>query len=190
MRGKTYLYCEQCRSFWTKRALQVVEVNQRPAPKDSRVSLIYEPNGTDHNDLVLRIDNWAHRSDTYYYELDHPANKPPDVIAAIRGLLIQWQAAIEGLADGELTYLPHDFSDQYSGWIRCQRTGSSIDVIPGWSSLEGWAFYPRDFREEAAGLADFAAIDDFGDPIRLPRTRLLADVAASLADLDAIPNAG
>lgn len=153
------------------------------APAATALSLTYEPNGSGHNDLVLRIGASARRSDSYYYQLDHAEDQPADEMRSIRELLTGWIAAVEGCGDGEEVLLPHAFFDQCSGWLRCSRRGESFEVVDGWSNIEGWSFNPSDFAEMAEEVADFRVDDDFGPPVVLSRASLLADIKASLAAL-------
>jgi len=147
------------------------------------VSLVYEPNETDHDDLVLRVGTWANRSDSYYYALDHPGGQQPDPVAAMRALLTGWKAVVEACADGEVVWLPHDFSDQCSGWLRCHRRGDTFGVVDGWAGVEGWAFSPSDFEDAAGRLDDFTPHYDFGVPVYVERQQLLDDIQASLLEL-------
>ncbi len=178
---KAYPYCPRCHVFWPNaKVLALVHAHRRSPPPSSVVSLVYEPNGTDHNDLILRLGTWANRSDSYYYVLDHAAAHEPDPVAAIRAMLMAWRAAVEACADGDVVWLPHDFSDQYSGWLRCLRRGDTCEVVDGWASVEGWAFYPSDFVDALGRLDDFRPHDDFGEPVRVDRQKLLVDIQASL----------
>ncbi|MCB9684955.1 MAG: hypothetical protein H6738_15440 [Alphaproteobacteria bacterium] len=182
--GHTDPYCPRCHAFWADpKVLALVRVHRR-IPPSSVVSLVYEPNGTDHHDVILRVATWAHRSDSYYYVLDHPVGQEPDPVAAIRALLVGWQAAVEACADGEVAWLAHHFSDRYSGWLRCLRRGDAFEIVDGWAGLEGWAFYPSDFAKVVGRLDDFTPHHDFGEPVRVARQQLLADIQASVSTLD------
>ncbi len=183
--GRSYPYCPRCHAFWSNpKVLALVHAHRRSPPPSSVVSLVYEPNETDHNDLILRVATWANRSDSYYYILDHAVGHEPDPVEAVRALLLGWRAAVEACADGEVAWLPHDFSDQYSGWLRCLRRGDTFEIVDGWAGVEGWAFYPSDFGEAVGCLDDFAPHDDFGEPVRVARQQFLADIQASRSALD------
>ncbi|MEO0600384.1 MAG: hypothetical protein AAF211_03055, partial [Myxococcota bacterium] len=96
------------------------------------MSLTYEPNGTEHHDLVLRVGTWAHRSDSYYYALDHTEGRPSDPSASLRALLRGWLEEVEACPDQETIFLPHDFSDQSSGWLRAHLRGETFALVDGW----------------------------------------------------------
>lgn len=181
-RGSSYPYCPRCRVFWPNpERLALVHAHRRSPPPSATVSLVYEPNGTEHRDLILRVGTWADRNDSYYFALDHPADQEPDAGGSVRAMLLGWLAAVETCADGEVAWLPHDFSDQHSGWLRCLRRGDAFEIVDGWAGLEGWAFYPSHFEEAVDRLDDFAPYDDFGEPERVERQQLLADIRASLS---------
>jgi hypothetical protein len=152
---------------------------RRQPPRDSLVSFVFESNETDHDDLVLRVGEWAHRSDSYYYELDHPDGTKPDTVASITTMLSQWISSVDQAKVGDSIYLPHDFSDQCTGWLRCKRVSETdFEIVAGWSSIEGYSFYPSDYGEVASGMSDFSPIEDI-EPFRMSRQKLLADIEAS-----------
>jgi Zn-finger nucleic acid-binding protein len=171
-------YCPECKSWWDLKKLERVHRFRKPAPRERSVSLVFEPNETDHDDLVLRVGKWAHRSDSYYYELDHPADEPSDTVASIRAMLSQWLSSVSSARVGDAVYLPHDFSDQCTGWIRCKRISKTdFEIVAGWSLVEGYSFYPSDYGDVAREMADFEPIEDF-EPFRISRQKLLADIVA------------
>lgn len=108
--------------------------------------LRFEDNGTAHGDIVLRLGGERWVSDSYYLALDQellPEREDADKVRAVlRRLLEQWCTAIERLPDGGTAYLPYDFSDQYTGWLSCERSGDLMAVSRGWAEMEGWSFFP------------------------------------------------
>ncbi|MFE4650499.1 hypothetical protein [Streptomyces sp. NPDC056707] len=74
---------------------------------------------------------------------------------------------------GGTVYLPYDFSDQCTAWLRVSSSdGQTAEVQAGWSLIEGWGIYPSDYLSPARVVADF-------DPISG------AQVVCSLIDLAA-----
>ena len=71
-------------------------------------------------------------------------------------MLGAWLQALLAAADGELIYLPFDFSDEYTRWIACQRDGDQLLVVFGWAEVEGWAISPSDFSEYQKDLPGFS----------------------------------
>jgi Zn-finger nucleic acid-binding protein len=176
--------CPVCGQVWgDAKTLALVRRHRRPPPGGTVLSLVYEPNGTDHDDLVLRIGRQAHRSDSYYYGLDHAPGEQPDVAGSLLKLLDGWALAVQACGEGQTTYLPHAFFDQCSGWLCCTRLGDSFEVVDGWSEVEGWAFYPSDFADKAGSMNDFLPMDESAPPIVLAKTKLLADIEASKSAL-------
>lgn len=159
-----------------------------PFPKDTVLSLTYEPNGTSHDDVLLRVGTWAERSDSYYYELDHRPDEPVDAARAIRALLRSWVTDIESCADGDKVFLPHAFFDQCTGWLRCTRSGSVFQVVDGWSNIEGFSIYPSDYADRAKAMSDFRPHDEFGGPVVLNQSKLLSDIQASIDALKSARN--
>lgn len=178
--GGKHAYCESCRAFAPRqKVLERIHKHRRPAPI-LELSLVYEPSGSDHNDLVLRLGPWTRRVDTYYFALDRSGS----VAEVLGGLLRQWSEFVQGLVPGGLTHLVYDFSDQYSGWLRVSFDGEELWIEPGWSKLEGYAFYPSDTGQQARELADFEADPEFGEPLKVSKRRFDRCIQECLALLD------
>ncbi len=174
-------YCEGCQSWWTDLAhLMAAHRHRRPAPLDSVVSLVLEDNGTEHDDLVVRVGTWAHRADSYYHALDHRPDSPPDTLSSIRAMLSQWLDVTSEAKDGTSFYLPFDFSDQCTGWLRGQGEDGGVTIQPGWSSREGWSFYPSTFHVEGIAPTDFRVAPG-SQPLSIPVSDLIDDIRRSLA---------
>jgi len=111
-----------------------------------RISFRFEHNGTFHNDLVLQIGEQEWRCDSYYLQIDR--GMLPDredaakVRAVLRRLLDQWCTALGRLSDGQSCYLPYDFSDQYTGWLRCTLDGDRLRVQLGTAGVQGHSLPP------------------------------------------------
>lgn len=123
------------------------------------LSLRFEDNGTDHDDLVLLFAGQSRTCDAYYLALDRQLladrEDADKVHAVLRRLLEQWLAAAEGLPEGGTAYLPYDFSDQYTGWLRCQRSAGEVTVAIGWAEVEGWSFFSSAVPEYLSCLPGF-----------------------------------
>jgi hypothetical protein len=180
--GYEYLVCKGCQYWWTDGKLDLCRRHMRQRPDCTLMSLVYEPNGTDHDDLVMGLASWRYRCDTYYYELDHPAGSDSDVPGTIRRMLEMWLQDLQRCSKGQSVYLPYDFSDQYTGWIKCALV-SDIEwqITPGWSDKEGWAFDPSDYEDVAKGLDDFRPVKD-GIQFVVESDALYADIALAIAD--------
>ncbi|MFJ1769656.1 hypothetical protein ACIOFQ_05460 [[Kitasatospora] papulosa] len=127
-----------------------------------------------HDDLRLRIGSYQHRCDSYYFTLDDSPLVPGSLGLRLWRLLEQWSSQVASLRDeGGTVYLPYDFSDQCTAWLRVSSSdGQTAEVQAGWSLIEGWGIYPSDYRSTAPAVTDFDPIDG-------------AQVACSLIDLAA-----
>ena len=105
------------------------------------ISLRYEDNNTGHNDVVFLFAGQTSSCDSYYFALDGalmPERQDVHKIRLVlRRLVEQWLTAVENIPEGGAVYLPYDFSDQYTGWLRCARSGNRVNVCQGWSPIEG-----------------------------------------------------
>jgi len=127
------VYCSGCDYWWTDKHLEMVRAHRREPPAGSRVSLVLEPNGTDHRDLILRLGPFVHRSDSYYYALDHPVGVRASAAGSLRLLLAWWHHVVSQSSEGAEPFcLAHDFSDQCTGWIQGTVRGGEVRLIPGW----------------------------------------------------------
>jgi hypothetical protein len=147
------------------------------------LSLCYEDNDTAHDDLFLRFAGQIYVGDSYYFALDRgmqPDDESPGKVkAVVRKLLEQWLTAAAGLADGGTAFLPFDFSDQSTGWLRCQRRGNEMDVSKGYSLVQGHSLFPSVVGEYVYSLPDFY-ID--GPTVKSDREDLLQAIWNSLAE--------
>ena len=149
------------------------------------LSLRYEHNDTGHNDVFLRFAGETYVCDSYYFALDRallPDNgSAVKVKAVVRKLLEQWLTATANLLDGGTTFLPYDFSDQYTGWLRCQRRGSEMDVSKGYALVEGHSLFPSEVGEYLSCLPGFKLN---GPTIESSREGLLRAIRDSLAEAE------
>ena len=147
------------------------------------LSLRYEDNGTDHDDLVLHFAGQTRVCDSYYFALDRtlrPQDESPDKVKMIlRALLEQWLTAATNLPDAGTTFLPYDFSDQYTGWLCCRRNGNEMAVTLGWDEgVQGWSIFPSEIGGYLSRLPSFKAD---GPAIKSNRDDLLQAILDSLA---------
>jgi hypothetical protein len=95
------------------------------------------PGNGGHADLTLRLGNWIHTCDSYFFAIDAENTNSNVTKASVAGviqqLLRQWMERVTELGENEITYLPFDFSDQCSAWVRVVRSGDRLEVQPGWS---------------------------------------------------------
>jgi hypothetical protein len=94
------------------------------------LSLRYEDNGTLHDDIQLQLENETWTCDSYYFALDRNVQEDDEsttkVKAVLSKLLEQWLTVATDLPDAGTAFLPFDFSDQCTAWVRCQRLGDEM----------------------------------------------------------------
>ncbi|MDX2650538.1 hypothetical protein PV341_44735, partial [Streptomyces sp. PA03-1a] len=115
-----------------------------------------------HNDLRLHIGGHRHTCDSYYLTLESR-----HLGANLTRLLEQWIEQVNELRDaGGTAYLPYDFSDQCTAWLRVSSTdGDTAVVQAGWSLIEAWGIETSDYRATAPDITDGSAAglgDRFG----------------------------
>lgn len=123
------------------------------------LSLTFNDNGRAHDDVELRFADQQWICDSYYYALDDEVlpgvENQAKVRAVMRRLLEQWQDATRNLTVGQIAFLPYDFSDEYTGWLRCTRTAKGFVIVHGWSNVEGYSFLPSNIGKLVFELSDF-----------------------------------
>ncbi|MFF3904401.1 hypothetical protein [[Kitasatospora] papulosa] len=138
-----------------------------------------------HDDLRLRIGPHQHRCDSYYFALDDSPAAPGNLGLRLSRLLKQWSSQVASLMDeGGTAYLPYDFSDQCTAWLRVTSTdGQTAKVQAGWSLIEGWGIYPSDYLSTAPTVTDFDPIS--GAQVECSLIGLAARIEANRAILEA-----
>ncbi len=134
--------------------------------------------------LILQFGAWTHVCDEYYLALDRGIapddESPAKVRRVLARLLEQWRAALCEAPAGTDIFLPYDFSDQSTAWLRGRVEEWGVTVQPGWSAVEGWSFFPSDITSHVRCLSDFEPLDDVV-PLSAPRNVWIAEIDASLA---------
>jgi len=146
------------------------------------LSLNFVDNGTEHNDIVLEWAGQTWVCDSYYLALDDYLQPEVEDAAKTRAVLWrvleQWLEVLNELRVDEIAFLPYDFSDQYTGWLRCTRRQDGFLVARGWSNVEGWSFAPS----RVGGL--LRNLDGFrtdGPSVELPTEELLESIRKSMS---------
>ncbi|MDQ8706657.1 hypothetical protein RCO28_29905 [Streptomyces sp. LHD-70] len=126
----------------------------------------------DHRDLRLHIGAHRHTCDSYYLAIDESPTAVQHLGSGLARLLDQWMEQVDELrGTGGIAYLPYDFSDQCTAWLRVSSAdGGTADVQAGWSLVEGYGFDPSNYRATAPEITDFEPISN-------------AQIACSLEDL-------
>lgn len=151
------------------------------------LNFAFKPNRTGHDDVTLRFADQEWICDSYYLALDNELlpdiENEQKVCVVFRRLLEQWLEAIRTLDVDDVAYLPYDFSDQYTGWLRCICTPLGYVLAHGWSSVEGWSFAPSAAGTLMHELRDFRAS---GTERAMKADELVAAIGSSLESVAAL----
>lgn len=104
--------------------------------------ITYDDNGTSHDDITIQLGEFVSVCDSYYLhqESDEDVPAPLKVRAALSQLMAAWTV---GLSDcTETCYLLCELHDEFSRWIRCDRTEDAFLVQYGWSIEAGHDLHP------------------------------------------------
>lgn len=126
-----------------------------------KLHLAFVDNETLHADIILNFAGRQWLCDSYYFALDRhllpECEDAAKIGMALRRLLEQWHAALKKTRVAEAVFLPYDFSDQYTGWLRCTRTDDGFVIVRGWSGVEGWSLSPSNIGNLLYRLESFHA---------------------------------
>ncbi len=128
--------------------------------------LTFDDQGTQHGDILLECGDYARHVDSYYFGLDPAVRDQPEgrrVRASLEQLLDQWLVAVRDAAPDQSVFLPFEFADEYTGWLRVTVEGDRVRCRPGWSAIPGHAVYPSRIGPHLANVADFDPIPDAED---------------------------
>ncbi|MFE7546821.1 hypothetical protein [Streptomyces gardneri] len=116
----------------------------------------------DHDDLCLHIGAYRHTCDSYYLAIDESPTASRHLGADLARLLEQWRDQVDELkGKGGTAYLPYDFSDQCTAWLRVTSVdGRDAEVSAGWNGVEGWSINPSNYVETAPEITDFKPLPD------------------------------
>lgn len=109
------------------------------------IELEFHDNGRFHDDLILHVGQETWVCDSYYLLID--PNVPGDenaskVTVALKRLLEQWRDVVRALPEGGVCFLPYDFSDEYTAWLRCEARGHELLVQRVWADVAGYSIWP------------------------------------------------
>ncbi len=151
------------------------------------LSLTFEDTGTLHNDLVLRLDGFDRRCDTFYLANDTevlPDRRDAEKVRIVLvRLLEQWRSDVESIGDGGTTYLPYEFDDECSGWLRVDASDDgTMAILPVWSKLEGWAFNASSYALGQDGIGNTEPVWATLRPQRMTRAEALSRIAEAIVE--------
>ncbi len=113
--------------------------------------LEFRDNNTLHNDLIFNFDGQIIECDSYYFALDRliePEKEDSNKIKKVlTKLLEQWQLYVSRSKSGEIIFLPFDFSDEYTGCLKCEFQNSEVCTTVGYLGFEGWILFPSDISK-------------------------------------------
>ena len=147
--------------------------------------LEFRDNNTHHNDLFLHFGDQIIECDSYYFALDRnvePEKEDIDKIkAVIKELLNQWKMYVSRAKSGEIIYLPFDFSDEYTGCLKCEFEDDFVSLTVGYLQFEGWLFFPSDISSYIKSNKLFIKSKD--SIIKLKRGYFLKQIKQNIQDI-------
>lgn len=66
------------------------------------------------------------------------------VKTVLKKLLDQWKLYVSRMKADEIIYLPFDFSDEYTGCLRCEFQNDFVLLTVGYLQSVGWLIFPSD----------------------------------------------
>jgi hypothetical protein len=146
----------------------------------------FRDNGSAHDDLHLCLEGYSRTMDSYYLAIDPlmlPNQESSDKVRRVLIMLLErWIEVLLQATPARPAYLPFDFSDQYTGCLSCRPDGDFVEIVPGFSSREGWNVGPSDPGDYFFGITDFRR--DTPSPIRMTREEFLSRIRESITETE------
>jgi hypothetical protein len=130
----------------------------------------------------ILVNNAAVFPPSLFVEVSEDVDK---IRAVLRRLLQQWLSAVENVRDNDTVYLPYDFSDQYTGWLSCFRSGILASICLGWDTVEGWSISPSAVGHYLTHLPGFRSD---GPTVQVPIKELVEAIHNSITQIDGLAN--
>ena len=140
---------------------------------------IVEVSLTDAEQFSVRVGEEQRSGELYYLGIDpKAADHDCSAEVGLQNLISGWITELISAEEGRILYLPFDFSDEFTRWLACERTGSEVTCVFGMAEVEGWSFSPSDFGGLAKSLQGFQA-DVPTNPQTFYLPRMLSDLRQS-----------
>lgn len=116
-----------------------------------------------HDDLLFSIPGLIEKQifDTYYFFWAfNPQSKVTlsETQQRVARLLCYWEEKVQESQEGDIIYLPVDFSDEWTGCVRMIARDKALVLAYGRSSREGYSVDPLNPQDYYKNVADFRAI--------------------------------
>lgn len=138
---------------------------------------------SDSEQFSIRVGDEQRTGELYYLGIDPQA---PDhdcsAVEGLRRLISGWITELIAADDRRILYLPFDFSDEYTRWLACEKSGSQVTCVFGMAEVEGWSFSPSDFSGLARSLEGFEP-DQPTNPQTFYLPRVLSNLRQSCSQL-------
>ena len=98
--------------------------------------------------------------DTYYFALAiEPKDGIKEIKNAVAELIASWNKKQTEMENGQVIYLPIDFSEEYTGCLRVEKK-NDLNLTYGFSRREGWSVDPINPTEYYESISDFDSESD------------------------------
>lgn len=128
--------------------------------------LTFDDQGTQQGDILLECGEYVRHVDSYFFSLDPAVRDFPEsqrIRVSLEKLLDQWLTAVQNAQPGHSVFLPFEFADEYTGWLRVTIEGDRARCRPGWSAIPGHTIFPSNISRYLAKVSDFDPIPDAED---------------------------
>ena len=128
--------------------------------------LTFDDQGTQQGDILLECGEYVRHVDSYFFALDPAVRELPEsqrIRFSLEKLLDQWLTVVQNALPGQSVFLPFEFADEYTGWLRVTIEGDRARCRPGWSAIPGHTVHPSNISRFQSKVSDFDPIPDAED---------------------------
>jgi hypothetical protein len=141
---------------------------------------VFDNTGSQHDDLILQLDSFLKRGNSYYLALDRKLDKddesPAKVRKVVRSMLAQWHQAILAAGTENLYLLAH-LDDESTTWLMVTFKSDDVVVKVMWSTLEGYRIWPS---QDAARTSEPPNLAPVTRGKKMSRQTILDDISRCL----------
>lgn len=135
------------------------------------------------NRIVIRVGNEFQTGETHYLAMEaSDANRRAALWQALQTLLQDWISLLNRSCNGDIVYLPFDFSDEATSWLACHCDHTEFTLVFGRMDIEGWEIASGNWHRQTDFPLRFV-VNEPANPQTFDRAHVLRKLQQGLEQL-------